>query len=330
VRVRGQELTPDVRVTLAHELAHALQDQIFDLDVLQEQADDRRNAAGLTAVLEGDAVTVERRYFDSLTPAEQAEVTSSETGDGGLGAQSSDASLASAYLPYVFGPQLIATIVASDGDDARNRAMSHPPASDLGVLDPVVYLAGDDAPANVPPPVPPIEWAPGGATTHGIVGALDWYLTLSSSVDPRVVARTIEEWNGDSYATYRRGDVPCVDAVVHVRPLDASDHLVDVFSQWAVADGATMTVAGNDILITTCRPLLEISDDAVGVGLRVIYARNQLVLDAIGRGSTAPVAHCMSNRALVELSVETLVAAPFALPAGWPDLLDLYRTTCGG
>lgn len=331
VRVRGQESTPDVRVTLAHELTHALQDQTFDLDALQQQARDHGNAPGLTAVLEGDAVTVEREYFDRvLTPAEQAQVTSSETGAGGLGAQSADASLASAYLPYVFGPQLIATIVATGGDAARNRAMSNPPASDLGVLDPVQFVAGNDTPASVPTPVPPTEWAPDGATAQGTIGALDWYLILSSSVDPRLVARTIEEWDGDSYATYQQGALSCVDAVVHISPLNTADHLVDAFSQWAAANSATVTVAGHDILITTCRPLLEMTDGAVGTGLRVIYARNELVLDAITRGWSAPVAHCMSNRALVELPVSTLVAAPFALPGDWADRLDLYRTTCDG
>ena len=37
VRVRGTEMTPALRVTLAHELTHALQDQYFDLDASEKK-----------------------------------------------------------------------------------------------------------------------------------------------------------------------------------------------------------------------------------------------------------------------------------------------------
>jgi hypothetical protein len=331
VRVRGQALTADVRVTLAHELTHALQDQVFDLDALQQRADDDGRAAGLSAVLEGDAVTVERAYYDSLSPGEQAAVSSSETGDGGLSAQFSDARLASAYLPYVFGPQLIATLAATGGDKARNRALDHPPSSDLGVLDPALFIGSDQAPAKVSTPVPPLEWAPSGAEAHGTVGALSWYLALSARIDPRLVARTIEEWDGDSYASYRRGTEQCIDAIVHVRPLNTVDHLADVFSRWAWGNGPTINVVGDDIHITTCQPLAAGSTGAaLGASLRVIYARNQLVLDGIEAGWTASLAHCMADRALMELPVETLTASPLVLPTDWADRLELYRAICAG
>ena len=46
VFVRGTELTPAVRVTLAHELAHVLQDQHFDLERLADQDFAGHGAAG--------------------------------------------------------------------------------------------------------------------------------------------------------------------------------------------------------------------------------------------------------------------------------------------
>jgi hypothetical protein len=331
VRVRGKEVTPDVRVTLAHELTHALQDQVFDLESLQERSNDGGAAAGLTSVLEGDAVTVERTYYDSLTREEQLAVSSSETGDGGLSAESSDARLAGAYLPYVFGPQLIAIVVASGGAGARNEALRHPPRSDLGVLDPTLFLTGDDKPAKVAALVPPTGSKPDGTETEGTMGALNWYLTLSARVDPRLVARAIEEWDGDSYTTYRRGQVACIDAVVHVRPSNNADHLDDVFSRWAFGNGPTIVYVGNDIRITTCQSLSDAgAGHAVSDSLRVIYARNQLVLNGIEAGWSPSLAHCIADRALVELPVATLTASPFVLPGDWADQLELYHLACAG
>jgi hypothetical protein len=331
VRIRGLELTPDVRVTLAHELTHALQDQVFDLASSQRTSTDGGRAAGLTAVLEGDAVTVERAYYASLTREEQFAVSSSETGESALRAQSSDARLASVYLPYVFGPQLIATVTAAGGAAGRDRALHHPPSSDLGVLDPALFLGGDHAPANVATPAPPGAGATGGADAHGTMGALNWYLTLSSRVDSRLVARAIEEWDGDSYVTYHREQKTCVDAVVHVRSMKTTDHLTDVFSRWAWGSGPTITFAGNDIRITTCEPLTAaLPGVAVNTSLRVIFARNQLVLNGIEAGWKAPLAHCVADRALTELSVDILAASPFVLPGDWAGRLELYRVICAG
>jgi hypothetical protein len=70
VFVRGDELTPAVRVTLAHELTHVLQDQHFDLQRLDEP--DFEEHEGLRAMAEGDAGRIEDIYVtDVLTSAEQ-------------------------------------------------------------------------------------------------------------------------------------------------------------------------------------------------------------------------------------------------------------------
>ena len=54
--VRGEDLgNTDVRVTLVHELTHALQDQKFDLDALDRQAETSGESFAETALVEGDA-----------------------------------------------------------------------------------------------------------------------------------------------------------------------------------------------------------------------------------------------------------------------------------
>jgi len=66
VYLRGRTLTPAVRVTLAHELTHALQDQHFGLNRLGRQAVTEGQQFGLTALEEGDAVLDEDDYQASL------------------------------------------------------------------------------------------------------------------------------------------------------------------------------------------------------------------------------------------------------------------------
>src|SRR5260221_7977183 len=72
VYVRGDQLTPDVRVTLAHELTHALQDQRYDLRLYRN--DTTGQAEAYRALYEADAGRIEDTYqHDQLTAAETKE-----------------------------------------------------------------------------------------------------------------------------------------------------------------------------------------------------------------------------------------------------------------
>ena len=70
--MRGTDLTDvDVRITLVHELTHALQDQRFDLTKLDDTVETEGEDFALTALVEGDATSVEDDYLFSLPQAEQ-------------------------------------------------------------------------------------------------------------------------------------------------------------------------------------------------------------------------------------------------------------------
>jgi len=70
--VRGTDLTDvDVRVTIVHELTHALQDQHFDLTKLDDAVETEGEDFALTALVEGDATSIEDDYLFSLPQAEQ-------------------------------------------------------------------------------------------------------------------------------------------------------------------------------------------------------------------------------------------------------------------
>ena len=79
VYVRGVEVTPSLRITLVHELTHALQDQVFNLDLSRTQSDGE--AFALRALAEGDAIRIENEYYDTLSEDEQQQVADQSEAD---------------------------------------------------------------------------------------------------------------------------------------------------------------------------------------------------------------------------------------------------------
>jgi hypothetical protein len=70
--VRGAELTPYVKTTIAHELVHALDDQHHDLDRPEYDDADDEVGLGFSAVAEGNARRIESAYRASLHEDERA------------------------------------------------------------------------------------------------------------------------------------------------------------------------------------------------------------------------------------------------------------------
>ncbi len=141
--VRGEQLTVSVRTTLVHELTHALQDQHFDID--RKDFDDRDDEAstGLTGLVEGDAVRVERLYLASLTRAEQKQ---GEREEGAAGA-GIDPALPRVLLqlvafPYIYGPDFATAVVEGGGQSRLDEAFGEPPTTSEQLLHPEVFLEG--------------------------------------------------------------------------------------------------------------------------------------------------------------------------------------------
>jgi hypothetical protein len=130
VRVRGSEMTPGLRVTVAHELTHALQDQYFDLS-------DKRLAeeSTLRPIIEGDATRIEKAYeAQVLTDAEREQKATADEAErsaytGQLAASNVPSVLSTAFeLPYALGPQFVAITAALGGNTAVDALIIRPPA----------------------------------------------------------------------------------------------------------------------------------------------------------------------------------------------------------
>jgi hypothetical protein len=207
--VRGGKLTPFVRQVLVHELTHALDDQHFDLD--PDLADDEASLA-FDALVEGDAVVIENRYVDSLSPAERREAAAEEDAAfGSAGSQpdnTPEVFLELGDFPYVDGPEMVAALVDAGGQARVDAAFRSPPSTSAEVLHPRRYLGGRGR-ADVPPVA-----SDGRVVDDGVLGELVLRLVLAESTTDEQAARAAEGWAGDEYVAWRTGKRMCVRATV--------------------------------------------------------------------------------------------------------------------
>ena len=206
--VRGEDLDDtDVRVTLVHELTHALQDQKFDLDVLDRQAETSGESFAETALVEGDATSVENEYVASLPRAEQ------DTYDASFDDQSPQPDAPSTQhvppvlelfesAPYIFGPQYLDTLKAEGGLAQVDTAFRHPPHSEEEIIDAVAAKRGGRPWAVAVPKLGKGEKRDGAADDFG---ALSLYFVLASRLPPTTALRAAEGWGGDRYLAFTRG-----------------------------------------------------------------------------------------------------------------------------
>ena len=122
--VRGTDITDVVtRVTVVHELTHALQDQRYDLNHLNGLVRDSGEDFALTGLIEGDASYVEQAYYYTLTPEEQDEYDNWDPTEHGAPAAPDESAATDVppvldvlqSAPYVFGVRFVAYVDTVEG-----------------------------------------------------------------------------------------------------------------------------------------------------------------------------------------------------------------------
>lgn len=285
VTVRGTDLTVDLRVTLVHELTHALQDQIVDLVDMQADAGEMGSTA-VRGLIEGDAVLVEQAYVDQVltdderTAYETASVSASDQATADLG--DVPASLLAFFgAPYAFGPPFVLAAQAERDIDAVFRV---PPETDEHLMDPARYLA-DDEPLEISTPDVDEDLE---VLDEGSVGSLAWFLTLAERIDPFQAMTAIDGWGGDAYVLSDDGDRTCVRAVAYGDTERDVEELTTALEAWAASLPAGMaTVTATDdggVDVESCDPGDAADLDVTGRGadaLAVPVTRSYLFADAV-------------------------------------------------
>ena len=193
-------LTPQTEVTAAHEITHALQDQRFDLERINDYDTSEGDAAtAFQAVVEGDAVLTEQAWLAEHLTAEEREEYQRSVNDIGADIAPSleDAPpylVQSLVFPYQAGPPFLRAVIQAQGEEGRDAALEDPPVSTLELLAPGRYLEGFE-PAELE-----IDDALGDGWRRGFegtFGAFELLFALSQAPDAITgVGNAVRAWDG--------------------------------------------------------------------------------------------------------------------------------------
>lgn len=311
VYVRGTEVTPALRVTLAHELTHVLQDQHFDLERLRDLSEGQ--ATTLRALAEGDAGRIEDSYVDDVLTAEERTAHEEESQTSSDEATESLDEVPPVFTalfgaPYVLGPELVDHLIATGGNRAIDDALADPPGEEV-LFDPTAF--GTDAVGDEPLEVS----APAGAEVleQGEFGPTAWYLVLASRMEPGVALKAANGLAGDGYAVYREDDRVCVTAEVGADTDTDLMELSGALGDWVAKsppDTASVDADGNQVTFRSCDPGAEAG--AVGAitpdMLQLPVLRTELYREITEQGESSELATCVVDGVLDRVSFEQIKA----------------------
>lgn len=195
--------------TLAHELVHALQDQHYDLAVLdtwEPDASDRRSA--LHALAEGDATSamldgmVVGTARSALDLPEQA--LTMQVGALASGSAVDDVVLRAVVSPYVDGLRFVHALRREGSWSRVDQAWRAPPISTEQLLHPEKYLAGE-APQKVALPEPPPD-SEMRRIYQDVEGEQALRILFEEWFPPRDAALFAADWGGDRMSVFARGE----------------------------------------------------------------------------------------------------------------------------
>ena len=263
--------SPTERVTLAHELTHAIDDQNFGLERIDELLTSCRDEASTAAIalVEGDATYFMTAFaFQYLTPEEQVSL-----GEGGGGESVSVAPFIERQQiwPYVAG-QAFVTALSSDGGIPKiDDAFRDLPISTEQILHPERY------PNDVPTPVdvPDLASALGGGWEDldvQEVGEAWLLLALDLRLETRVSEDAAAGWDGGIYRAWTDGEhVAVVLSTVWDSPAEATA-FADTIGDWIAASPDDQTAE-----------VLPVE----GSGVRVLFASDTATLEALVASSAS-------------------------------------------
>ncbi|MEZ5176440.1 MAG: hypothetical protein R2823_09585 [Acidimicrobiia bacterium] len=195
------------RITLVHELVHALTDQHFEFDPEFERRDTEGNiddAAALLALVEGDATYQQFLYIEDMDPAEAIEAALEA-----LSFESSTLDAAPRWVgmdlafPYEQGLIFIQQVISDGGLKAVDEAYQDPPDTTEQILEPRKYLRRED-----PEPLDPVTVTLPGWEIHEDASWGEWgvRMILTDTVSPGMVTQAAAGWGNDSYRVLLNGD----------------------------------------------------------------------------------------------------------------------------
>lgn len=226
--------TPYQRMTLAHELTHALDDQHFDLsqlDELENACQDERLQAFI-ALAEGDAVNTQYQWASTyLTPEEQAQLQEEASSFDPPPATVPPFLVNLLIFPYPNGQAFVSSLLQEGGQDAVDEAFRDPPVSTEQILHPSRYPEDEPQAVDVPDLTPAL--GDGWEAIDTLEVGEGWLRLLmelrTSSLEASGAAAG---WDGGRYMAWGNGDrtIVVLDTVWD-NDRDASE-FADEMAEW--------------------------------------------------------------------------------------------------
>ena len=280
------QVGPLERVSLAHELEHALADQKLDLPLPERSNPETADSDLATlAVVEGDAtLTMQRWALANLSLTEQLSMLS---GSPQLQQSQEDLEAMPHFIqqqlsfPYLDGLGFACALHRKGGWAAVNRAYDEPPASTDQVLFPERYDPNAD-------PIDPVDTgSPGGGWTSALTGSfgaaeLKWLFEAPGGDPEAAIAeplRSAGAWGGGELELWTDGDASALGVALAQRR--GSDGLCESITEWYSAsfddddessdgDAALVAEGGEQAAVVTCRG----DEVRIGIGSSLEVARS--------------------------------------------------------
>ena len=249
--VRGTDLTPYRKEVIAHELTHALDDQLFDLNVSVGSGLMSDEGEGFLVGVEGDAVRTQQAFVATLSPLEQAAdlVEQLQLGSDPSLLTVPVALLSLTQLPYLRGPLFTAGVAAAGGVPAGLDAVfARYPSTAEQAFDTSKYLV-DEAPVAVATPP-----ADGPVVQSGRFGQFNMSLLVQQGIDIDATINPVTAgWAGDAFVTWRSGGSSCIRLDTQTDTPAQATVLDTALVTWsALHPGATISQTGATVRLTSC------------------------------------------------------------------------------
>jgi|tagenome__1003787_1003787.scaffolds.fasta_scaffold20942828_2 hypothetical protein len=319
ITVKGKT-TDDVatRVTIAHELTHALQDQHFDLKKLQQHAAEQHASTPLRTLVEGDAVRIQHAYVSSLSQADQRayereQASTSDQAQSEIAAQHVPESLSVVFeAPYDLGPTMLEALIAKEGERGVDRLFEHPPTADSSYLSPSTVLEHRKF-ADVAPPA--VSAGEKRAGTADVFGAFMLFEVLASRLDPSVALTAADAWGGDATVTFTRHTTTCLRTRFVGTNRDGTATIADALAQWAAqmpAGAAHVDRARGGVTLTACDPGAKATDapNRAVAALGLVGTRNGFLATLLAQRVPVKAAQCAADAVVREPAFAPLLSDP--------------------
>ncbi len=273
------------RLTIAHELVHALQDQHLGLDQLDEADLDSDAESAFRAVVEGDAtfaMMVQAGVQNGASPADAGQILATAAAaqpvnlNALTGTEPNNASLRDApailrvtlVAPYMLGLRVAALSYQQGGWSAVNALFETPPSTTEQLLHPEkMHMEASELVSL--PEFAHLNEAGFELVDEDTLGELELSVYLASNQPQDVNAEAAAGWAGDRLRVYRRsGDLAVVWWLLFDTPEDATE---------ATAAAADLggNVSANGRAAQFVRGLTALEQQAVNEAFQAFAATHQ-------------------------------------------------------